>query len=312
MMNVMKSLLAATCFVSIAASGCVRQDAAPTSEIDKALPTSDQVKIKLPDGQARTVGDLATYYLVTRSATATFNGGSAWVLLLLHTIVQYPVTSVSGDTYTWGPWSDALDPAEYRLDVTAQTDGTYDYVFVGRNKTVANSQFETVLNGHADPTAGELQGNGNFTLDLDASKRVDPIDNANNKGAIAAHYDLAKKSLALHIISTDDNNAPVVADYAYQEGVDGSGDMTFDIQGNAGGTALNEDMTVRSRWTADGAGRGDARVAGGDLGTAQAIASECWGTNFRRSYYTDNASFQPTEGDAASCVFTTVDLPPAH
>jgi hypothetical protein len=312
MMNVMKSLLAATCFVSLAATGCVRQDSAPSSDIDKALPTSDQVKIKLPEGQNRTIGDLATYYLTTRAATATFNGGSAWVLVLLHTIVQYPVTSVSGDTYTWGPWSNALDPAEYRLDVTAQGDGTYDYNFSGRNKTLSNSQFEVVLSGHADPTPGELQGNGEFLLDLDASKRVDPIDNANNKGTIDARYDLAAKKLDLHIISTDDNNAPVVADYSYQEGADGSGDMTFDILGNAGGTPLNEDMTVRSRWNADGAGRGDARVAGGDLGSSQAIASECWGTDFRRSYYTDNVNFQPTEGDAASCVFTTVDLPAAH
>ena len=48
MMNVIKSLLTATCVVSLAATGCVRQDATPTSEIDKAIPTSDQVAIKLP------------------------------------------------------------------------------------------------------------------------------------------------------------------------------------------------------------------------------------------------------------------------
>ena len=312
MMNVMKSLLAATCFVSLAATGCVRQDTAPSSEIDKALPTSDQVRIKLPDGQNRTVGDLATYYVTTRQATATFNGGAAWVLVLLHTIVQYPVTSVNGDDYTWGPWSNALDPAEYRLDVTANADGTYAYSLSGRSKIVAGSQFEMIITGNADPTPGELQGSGEFLLDMDASKRVDPIDNANSKGQIDARYDLAAKKLDLHINTTDDNNVPVTGDYSYQEGADGSGDMTFGFQGNAGGTAALENMTIRSRWTAAGAGRGDARVTGGDLGTVQALASECWGTDFRRSYYTDNVTFQATEGDAASCVFTTVDLPAAH
>ena len=60
MMNVMKSLLAASCVMTLAA-GCVRQDATPTSEIDKALPTSAQVKINLPQsGQTRTIGALAT------------------------------------------------------------------------------------------------------------------------------------------------------------------------------------------------------------------------------------------------------------
>ena len=119
MMNVMKSLLAATCFVSLAATGCVRQDAAP-SDIDKALPTSDQVKIKLPDGQNRTIGDLATYYLTTRSATATFNGGSAWVLVLLHSIVQYPVTSVSGviGVLTALYWRDARGGVGQVVDVS--------------------------------------------------------------------------------------------------------------------------------------------------------------------------------------------------
>jgi hypothetical protein len=311
MMNVMKSLLAATCFVSLAATGCVRQDTSAGGEIDHALPTSDQVKIKLPEGQTRTIGQLANYYLVTRDVTRTFNGGAGWVLTLIHAIVQYPVTSVSGNVYTWGPWSDALDPAEYRLDVTANADGTYDYTFSGKSKTVANSQFEMLITGSADPTAGEFQGNGQMLLDFDAMKRVDPIDNPTAKGTVDVHYDLAARHLDLHINSTDDNGAPAQADYAYGEGADGSGDMTFDVQANAGGTALNEEMTVRSRWEANGAGRGDARIAGGDLGTTQAIVSECWGQDFRRVYYTDNVSFLPTEGDGALCAFADVDLPPA-
>ncbi len=313
MMNMMKRLLATTVVMSLAATGCVRQDATPTSDIDNAIPTADQITIKLPTaGQSRTVGDLATYYLTTRAATLTFNGGAAWVLTLLHAIVQYPVTSVSGNTYTWGPWSHALDPAEYRLDVTANGDGTYAYSLSGRSKTQGGSQFQMIITGDADPTPGELAGNGHFTLDLNASHSVDPIDNPTDKGVIEATYDLAAKKLSLHIDTTDDNGAAEVADYAYAEGADGSGDMTFNVFGNAGGTAANEQMTVRSRWTAAGAGRGDARIAGGDLGTVQAIASECWGTDYRRTYYTDNASFQPTEGAASSCAFADVDLPPVQ
>src|SRR5213080_4685588 len=163
MMN-MKSLLAATAALSLAA--CVQQDAAP-SAIGKAIPTSDQVSIKLPESTARAVGDIASYYVVTRDVTRGFNGGSAWVLVLIHTIVQYPVTTISGDKYTWGPWSGALDPAEYKLDVVANADGTYDYSLSGRSKTEANAQFAAVISGHADPTAGELQGNGEFFIDFD-------------------------------------------------------------------------------------------------------------------------------------------------
>ena len=308
MTKVFQSLLAASCVVSLAATGCVRKDATPTDEIDRAIPTSDQVSIKLP-GQARIVGELAPYYVVTRDVTKTFNGGSAWVLVTIHAIVQYPVTTVHGDTYTWGPWSGALDPAEYKLDVTANADGTFDYTLSGRNKTEANSSFEAVINGHADPTPGELKGSGEFYLDFDAGRRVNPIDSGDAKGSVDVRYDLAARHLDLHIMSTDANGAPVAADYSYNESADGGGDMTFNVQANIGGTPVLEDLTVRSRWLASGNGRGDARISGGDLGTEEAIASECWNSLFRRVYYTDNVNFAPTEGDASQCAFATVDLP---
>jgi hypothetical protein len=302
-----KALLAAACFASLT-TGCIRKDATPTDEIDRAIPTAEQVSIKLP-GQARTVGELAPYYVVTRDVTRTFNGGSAWVLVLIHAIVQYPVTSVSGDTYTWGPWSDALDPAEYKLDVTAQVDGTFDYVLSGRAKTIAGSSFEAVITGHADPTPGELKGNGSFLIDFDAGKRVNPIDSGDAKGKVDVHYDLLARHLNLHIMSTNDQGQPASADYAYNEAADGGGDMVFSVQTDIGGTAAQEDMTVRSRWLSTGNGRGDARISGGDLGADEAIASECWDNLFRRVFYTDNVNFQATEGDSAQCAFATVDLP---
>ena len=82
----MKSLLAATCALSLVA--CIKQDEAP-KDIDRALPTADQVSIKLPETAARlidqnAVGQLATWYVATRDVTRTFNGGSAWVLVLIH------------------------------------------------------------------------------------------------------------------------------------------------------------------------------------------------------------------------------------
>ena len=301
----LKSLLTATCVLSLVA--CVKQDA-PPDEIARAIPTADQVSIKLPGGQAKMVGELSSYYVVTRDVTRTFNGGSAWVLVLIHTIVQFPVTSVNGDTYTWGPWSDSLDPAEYKLDVTALADGTFDYTLSGRSKTEAGAQFEAIIDGHADPRPGELQGNGEFLIDFDAGKRVNPIDSGDARGQVDVHYDLAARHLDLGIMSTDDNGKPVEANYAYNEASDGGGDMIFEVDADLGGTALKEKATIRSRWLATGAGRGDARLSGGDL-AAGATASECWSTMFKRVFYTDSVSFAPTEGDAGQCAFSAPDLP---
>ena len=306
--KLLKTALTSSVVLSLAATGCVKQDA-PPDEIQRAIPTADQVQIKLPNNTARTLGQLANYYVVTRDVTRTLNGGTAWVLILIHAIVQQPVTSISGNVYTWGPGSQALDPADYKLDVTDNGDGTYDYVLSGKSKTIANAQFEAIIEGHADPRPGELQGNGDFSVDFDASKRVNPVDSGDAKGKVIVQYDLAARHLDMHAEAPDANGQPASFDYAYNEMVTGGGDMVFNVTANGGGTALAENMVIRSRWLADGSGRGDARLAGGDLGTAQAIASECWSSLFRRTFYGDNVSWQPTEGSESACAFATADLP---
>ena len=307
-MNIKSSLLAATAAMSLVA--CIKQDEAP-NELRTAIPTADQVKIKLPQTTTRAVGDLAEWYVATRNVTRTFNGGAGWVLVLVHTIVQYPVTTVSGDTYTWGPWSEALDPAEYKLDVRAIGDGTYEYQLSGRSKTLAGAQFEVIIDGKADPRLGDAKGNGQFLIDFEAGRRVNPIDAGDAKGQVDVRYDLTARHLDLGIMSTNDLGEPVMADYAYNEAADGAGDMVFNVDGNAGGTAAQEHITLRSRWQSNGLGRADARLAGGDLATG-AIASECWDGQFRRTFYTDSVNFAPTEGDVAACAFSTTDLPPQH
>lgn len=305
----LKSFAVATCALSLAA--CVKQDDPPVSsdDVDHALPTADQVSIDLPRSSARSAGQLATWYVATRGVELTFNGGSAWVLDLLHAIVKFPVTSVADDTLTWGPWSDALSPAEYKLDVHVVGDGTFGYALSGRSKTTAGAVFEPVIHGTADPRAGELAASGEFVIDFDAGRRVNPIDGGDDHGSVDAHYDLAKRHLDLAITTTDDRGEPVVADYAYDGADDGSGDMTFEFSADAGGGSALETSTLRSRWLATGAGRADARIAGGDLGTAEITASECWDTAFARVYYGDSAGFAPTEGSETSCAFATADLP---
>ena len=308
----LKSFLAASCVVSLVA--CVQQDDVSPKDLDRALPTPEQVAIKLPVKAAKltdaqVIGQLATYYVATYDVTRTFNGGSAWVLALIHTIVKFPVTTASGDTFTWGPWSDALKPAEYKLDVRVVGDGTYTYQLSGRSKLQASAVFEVVIDGKADPRAGELRGSGQFLIDFDAGKRVNPIDGANDKGSIHATYDLAVRHLDLEITSTDLLGRPVLADYAYNETAEGGGDMVFDFSTNAGGGPALESATLRSRWQPSGAGRADARLDGGDLAALQVTASECWSATFQRVYYTDSVSFAATEGVPTACAFATADLP---
>jgi hypothetical protein len=310
-------MMTKTLFVAAAAAsliGCIKQDDTPDA-IQRAIPTSEQVSIKLPGGQQRTIGQLADWYVATRGVTRTFNGGTAWVLVLIHTIVQFPATSVEKDTYTWGPFSDALDPAEYKLEVRDAGNKTYEYKLSGRAKTSAEGDFTVIIDGLADARNGDL-GSGSFLVDFDAGRRVNPIDAGDARGSVGASYDLAARHLDLDITSVDDRGNPVTAFYAYNETEDGGGDMVFDVDGEAGGGTAVERITLRSRWLATGAGRADGRITGGDIpadngSQGEVTASECWNTTFARVYYTDSVNFAPTEGEVGACAFADPDLPPA-
>jgi hypothetical protein len=66
-----------------------------------------------------------------------------------------------------------------------------------------------------------------------------------------------------------------------------------------------EDVHITSRWRADGAGRADITIAGGDLPeTIELVeAVECWGSDFTRVYYSDSVNFAQAEGDATACAY---------
>ncbi|MCE9574402.1 MAG: hypothetical protein K8W52_14740 [Deltaproteobacteria bacterium] len=313
-MRTLRSLTIAAALTAIAATGCVQpnDDLHPAARV---IPTSEQVAIKLPDkGTARTVGQLAPWYVATRNVTRTLNGGTAWVLVVVHAVVQFPPTETNGDTATWGPWDDGpLAPARYRLTVTALADGSYDWSLDGQNKTNPGSGFISVVNGNAVPSVPEGEGTGHFSIDFDNGAIVNPVDNGDARGTLDVAYDLAARTLDIDAVSAEDRGGvlvPVQYHYTYGEAVDGSGNMTFATHGDTedAGTAA-EDGVVRSRWLATGAGRTDLRLSGGDLGAVQVTASECWDTSFRETYYTDSASYLPTEGDPASCVYADQDLP---
>jgi hypothetical protein len=305
MRTLTKTLLLSSAF-ALTASACVQEEDKPAG-LEAAIPTAEQLSIKLPEGQARTIGQVAEFYGYTRNITRTLNGSSAWVLILIHSIVQYPVTTVEGNVYTWGPWGQGLDPAEYKLVVTALANGSFDYRLAGRPRNTTGA-FETVISGNAIPGDIEAHGKGQLLLDFDAAERVNPTDN-DGKGQLTIKYDFAARSLELDA-TTVENNRPATAHYAYQDSADGAGNMVFGLRGNVDAGAGLESLTLRSRWLANGSGRGDARISGGDVG-AEVTASECWNNTFHRVYFEAAANMLGgNEGKVADCAFATADLPP--
>jgi hypothetical protein len=236
---------------------------------------------------------------------------------LVHAIVQTPPTTVDGNVYTWGPGSKALDPADYRLIVTENDNGSFDWTLDGRSKIDANAVFESVVFGNAVPGAIPERGNGSFTLDFDASERVNPVDNE-PVGLVTVEYDLEGgqgfSTLNMTIDSREADDAGVEQDvhfdYDYAEDLDGNGNFSFTINGDLEDDgSLKETALIRSRWLPTGAGRADVRVQGGDLADLVVEASECWSTSFGRVFYADNQNWMPSEGSESDCSHDTSDLP---
>jgi hypothetical protein len=293
--------------------GCQPKDG--VEGIRQALPQATSVQIKVPQGAARVLGEQAKFYSLTRGVSVDLNFGAAYVLILVRTIVAFPVTSIDGDTYIWGPWTDALNPSEYRLTVRESAAGEYSWSLEGRRKAEgASAAYASVVAGLAIP-GQPFHGQGTFTLDFDVAERLDPAGNS-GQGKIAVNYDLESepKSVIMDYQHSETPPGGVPADvtfhYEYREAAGGAGDFVFVVHGDLddNGSAW-EDTDIRSRWQSSGAGRSDVRIAGGDLGDLVVTGVECWDTSFGRVYWTDSLGWEATEGDAASCAFDAALAP---
>ncbi len=292
-------------------TGCKPQEH-DVEAVRRALPQATAVQVKLPGAtaaSARALGEQARFYSITRGVSVDLNLSAAAVLIMVRTIVAFPVTSVEGDTYIWGPWTDALNPSEYRLSVSESAAGEYHWSLEGRRKADGvSAAYESVVAGLAIP-GRPLQGQGTFTMDFDVAERLDPAGNS-GQGRISIDYDLeaSPRSIVMDYERTETPPGGVAADvtfhYEYREAADGGGDFVFAVHGDLddNGSAW-EDLDIRSRWLASGAGRSDVKVAGGDLKASVLTGVECWDTSFGRVFWTDSLGWQPGEGDASSCAF---------
>jgi hypothetical protein len=315
---------AAILTMALSTSFACKPEDAEVDGVRRALPKSESIQIKVPQGSGGSaqqttpdgigvqgqelLGATADFYMFTRGVSQDLNGGAAFVLVLVHAIVQYPVTSVEGDTYIWGPWTETLNPSEWRLTVSQDLAGDYHWSLEGRRKADgAGAPYRAVVSGIATEGETEGRGRGTFTMDFDTAEQLDPGGN-DAEGVLDVAYDLTAHPGTVEMDYAHASGA--MFHYAYAENIDGSGDFQFTIDADLdeNGSAM-EKMEIRSRWLATGHGRSDFRVSGGDLPVAEATGSECWDGAFGRTYYSDSVNFQPTEGSAGECPFSDVQLP---
>lgn len=300
------------------------------------LPTGGAATLELPgdQGQALTADDTGTlasalegetsqFYRLTRGMTRTINGGVGLVLLVVRGITLHRPTSLEASTAVWGPFRpDDLAPNEWRLTVDHLGDQDFEYVLEGRPKDAGDDAWVVVLSGHHTRVVGPMGrpidrlGTGDFLIDFDALSGL-PEQNPDLDGGLEVAYarpsdtEPVSISVSFHGVTDAATGRTVEAtyDFHHQQGV--GGDFQFALGADLDGGPAAEQLTIKSRWTSEGAGRSDVKATGGDL-ASEATASECWDTAFASTYMAVSFSSDPAYNygeEAAGCVFATPSYP---
>lgn len=313
-------------FGAAALAGCGRMDG---DEFREGVPRRDTVQLLVPGAtagaltvegevQSALLGERADTYVSTRAITAVVNGGTWAVLTLVKTIVDYPATSIEGDTAVWGPHTEALSPNTWRLTVTRVQANQFRWLLEAKAKVLPDSAFASIISGTHTAAIGldgrpmEGFGSGSFLVDWDAAQKLPEHDDNVGKAAFVYSRPNPADAVAIDVDFTgiqDDKTGEIFnALYRYRSTPNMGGDLQYaaDQDGVPGpgptGTA-KEHLTMHSRWQQDGAGRSDVQVTGGDLGATVVSGSECWDSNFASQYRNVPYDGKGTWGEETSCAF---------
>ncbi|MCA9567866.1 MAG: hypothetical protein KC656_08490 [Myxococcales bacterium] len=276
-----------------------------------ALP-DQRILVSMPtDDGARAVGQTADSYVWTRNATQHVNGLIGFVLTTVDTITDFQPTYSSDDNeYLWGPWNDGgLDPNETALYVRHDdVAGTYGWAIIQRPKeSTSDADWVPVVAGEATPGETEDTGSGFFVIDFDAIAALNPAESTT--GRFASRYEISADGVSAEAGFEDfsENGGPLAnALYRYDQDGTGAGAMDLGLEADTDDEGTErETIVLRTRWMADGQGRGDMVVFGGDMGPFVLAASQCWDSGFDSVYEVTNLLTE--EGDASLCAFEAAE-----
>lgn len=159
-----------------------------------------------------------------------------------------------------------------------------------------------IQNGRARSGAGELVLDGNALTELDPRDAM--------PGVFTITYDNRTTTQTITVGITDiPQNLLAEAAYAFTRNKEtGAGTFAFSVledftPGIFGVGFAQERLDVTAQWDGTLAGRGDARISGGDLDDFTYDVTHCWGEDFVTTYFEDPDDNHPTVGDVSNCVF---------
>jgi len=242
-------------------------------ELQRAIPTAEQVAIKFPDGTPRALGELDEWYAVTARCDGAFNGASGWALDVVHTIAELP-SRLTRRFVRLGPWREEDDFRRIQAHRVRLGDGTYDYRLVGRPARDGDDDlpFEPIIDGRTDPARRRQAARS--CSNATPRARLDPVTSVTSRPR-RRHVRFALRHLDLQDRDADDQGAPIELDYVYDGAAEARAPCSF---ASPPMPAAPPRADHRAALALDRLWRRppDARLAGGDVGAQGAVAAECW------------------------------------
>jgi len=281
-------------------AACTPEEQA-VEDYSQILP-GEELLVDLPAAR-RAAGDPSGFLAETTTVATDVNTFIGDTLDAIGAITEFEPTWADdgADKVVWGPWADA--GVEGMLAVERFEDDHYEWALLGRPEGADDDAWVGLIGGEVDPGATETTGSGTFGVDFDAWTARDPALGAT--GMFVSTYDVrddgTDAEAAFENFSDPTISEPINAGYRYGEGADG-GYMDFAYEANIDDGGMPETVILRSRWVADGAGRGDAYFTGGDLGALVYQVSECWDSAGVVVFDENNAELTTT-GDVSACAY---------
>ena len=270
----------------------------------EAVPDSRRTRI---DVTPRSVGggEPAVTLAVMEPLAEELNGLTLSVLRVAEFITAEPPSDRGEGHRLWGPDYSPLYDVSYELYVEEVEASRFEYelaVAAG-----VESELDRVLldGGYSGAALGD--GSGRFTLDLDAAGDVLPgvFAPPRHGGSVTVAHRIAPGELevGIDLAATEVDDAAgaplqIAGQYAFVEDAAG-GQLCFDAAMDVFGGSGVEDLFVVARWQADGAGRADGSLGGGEVGSEVQFV-ECWDGDGMRVYWYDSGG--QVEGTPADCV----------
>lgn len=264
--------------------------------------------------------------IATGLNTVTFS-----LLTIVDEVVKLPPTRREVGRRVWGPHFAFEQGGTFRFEMAREDDGTFSWcLHAGRGDLTRapdvdalgceNAEHESgmllvlsgVLTPGAEPGEAARSGSGSMVLEGPHLRELDA--SLESLGLITVVYDNTRgRELSIEVEEADEPSGlfGTGVTYEYTSEPDGSGTFYFAARANfvGGGGSFGfdpvlEDLVIRSRWTAEGAGRADGTVSGGDLEEGERYeAIQCWDSGLTTTYLENTYEGTTSGVMETDCVF---------